>query len=330
MRVQRALVLKERKGELEVVDNWPLETPNRGEILIQNVCVGLNPIDWKSVMYDFGIHSLPWINGREGAGIVVELGEGVTEFDIGDRVFVTSTNYRDVRTSTFQTFSLARVENVGKLPNSIDFERGAAIGVGLVTAGVILYDTLDLDLKKNCINDQWLLVWGGSTIVGIFTTQLAKYSGFKVAAVSSLHNADYLHSIGADIVLDRHDVKSTIATAQSLNISVVIDCAGAESAGYGASILSPEGKLICVVKKPVTSRDDISILSIRLKRFHEDLDFGNHLILFASNLLDAGHLIPPRTENITGGLKSISQGLGILQANKVSGFRVVVRLDDHA
>jgi NADPH:quinone reductase-like Zn-dependent oxidoreductase len=66
------------------------------------VCIGLNPIDWKSVDYGFGIHHLPWINGRESSGIVELVGPGVTRFKPGDRVFAPSTNYRDNRTSSFQ------------------------------------------------------------------------------------------------------------------------------------------------------------------------------------------------------------------------------------
>lgn len=69
---------------------------------MRNVSIGLNPVDWKCLAYGFGIHSLPWINGRESCGIVEAVGEGVTEFSEGDRVIVASTNYRDNRTSTFQ------------------------------------------------------------------------------------------------------------------------------------------------------------------------------------------------------------------------------------
>lgn len=82
--------------------NWPRTVPQAKEILIRNVSIGINPIDWKSIAYGFGIHSYPWINGRESAGIVEEIGEGVTRFKKGDRVLHASTNYRDIRTSTYQ------------------------------------------------------------------------------------------------------------------------------------------------------------------------------------------------------------------------------------
>lgn len=57
------------------------------EIVISTKAVGLNPIDWKSVDYNFCLPSFPWITGREMAGIVEEVGTNVSEFKVGDRVW---------------------------------------------------------------------------------------------------------------------------------------------------------------------------------------------------------------------------------------------------
>jgi NADPH:quinone reductase-like Zn-dependent oxidoreductase len=98
----RALVLQSAAGPYIFVDNWPKPFHSPREILVKIYAIGLNPIDWKCVVYKFGVHSTPWISGREGAGVIEEVGSEVTGVRKGDRVFVTSTNYRDNRTSTFQ------------------------------------------------------------------------------------------------------------------------------------------------------------------------------------------------------------------------------------
>ena len=98
----KAVVLRSKKGPYILIHNSPRPQFSSKEILIRNRAVGLNPIDWKCVAYGFGVHELPWISGRESAGVVEELGTDVNGFKIGDRVWVTSTNYRDNRTSTFQ------------------------------------------------------------------------------------------------------------------------------------------------------------------------------------------------------------------------------------
>lgn len=98
----KAVILRSKKGPYILVHNIPRPQVSPKEILIKNRSIGLNPIDWKCVTYGFGVHELPWISGRESAGVVEEIGADVNDFRVGDRVWVASTNYRDNRTSTFQ------------------------------------------------------------------------------------------------------------------------------------------------------------------------------------------------------------------------------------
>ena len=104
-RPSRALVLHSTSGPYTVTDTHPRPKITSRELLIRNHYVGLNPIDWKCVTYGFGIHALPWVSGRECAGTVQEVGAEVKGWQVGERVWVCSTNYRDIRTSTFQEVS---------------------------------------------------------------------------------------------------------------------------------------------------------------------------------------------------------------------------------
>ena len=84
-------------GRYEVVF---LKTPDieNDELLIQVHTAGINPIDWKSVEYNFCLPEFPWVTGREAAGIVKKVGRCVTNFKAGDRVW----------TSKFCLFSIQR------------------------------------------------------------------------------------------------------------------------------------------------------------------------------------------------------------------------------
>ena len=101
----RAAVLYSKSGPYTVVNDWPRPQISPKELLIRTRAIGLNPIDWKCVAYGFGVHKIPWISGRDAAGIIEEVGSEVQGYQIGDRVFLASTNYRDNRTSTFQEVS---------------------------------------------------------------------------------------------------------------------------------------------------------------------------------------------------------------------------------
>lgn len=126
---QRALILHGHRQRYVLVDNWSIpriERPN--EVLIRVEAIGLNPIDWKSVDYGFAIPAFPAVNGRDLAGVVVEHGKDIKRLKKGDRVFGPSTQYRDYRTSAFQTFAVTQEHCLGIVPSCLTVEEASAIG----------------------------------------------------------------------------------------------------------------------------------------------------------------------------------------------------------
>lgn len=82
---QKALFLDAKHGKF-VVDTKPVPKPGPGEILVKVQAAGLNPVDWKIQKYGILIETFPTVLGTDIAGDVEELGEGVTDFQKGDRV----------------------------------------------------------------------------------------------------------------------------------------------------------------------------------------------------------------------------------------------------
>lgn len=84
-KTNRALIVASKR-QYDIVDE-PFPAYNDDEVVISNYAVGLNPIDWKSVDYNFCLPEFPWITGREMAGVVEKVGSDVIDFKVGDRVW---------------------------------------------------------------------------------------------------------------------------------------------------------------------------------------------------------------------------------------------------
>lgn len=84
--IQQALLLKKKFGDL-VLDKIPIPTPGPGEIRVKILSSSLNPVDWKIQKHGIFLDEFPAILGFDIAGEVDELGPGVKEFNVGDRVY---------------------------------------------------------------------------------------------------------------------------------------------------------------------------------------------------------------------------------------------------
>ena len=82
---QKAVLLTAKHGPFEV-GTVPIPEPGPGEVLYKVQAAALNPVDWKIAAFGFMVEKFPAILGGDGAGIVEEVGEGVTNLKKGDRV----------------------------------------------------------------------------------------------------------------------------------------------------------------------------------------------------------------------------------------------------
>ena len=108
------------------------------EILVKVIAVGLNPIDWKGPDYNFGLPSLPWINGRDLAGVVVKAHRSLRRIRVGDVILSPSTDYRDIRKAAFQEYVISTEHNSARVPGGFSIQTSAAVGVAFVTAALAL------------------------------------------------------------------------------------------------------------------------------------------------------------------------------------------------
>ena len=170
------------------------------------------------------------ILGLVCAGVVDQVGSGVTDFQIGDEVF------GEVYDSAFADYVAAPAKLFARKPASLSFEQAAAIPVAGPTALQALRDAGAVQSGDK------VLINGGSGGVGTFAVQIAKALGAEVTAVVSTRNIEQTTRLGADRVVDYTQADFV---ADGPVYDVVLDLAGSRSLSECRSVLKPQGTYVC-------------------------------------------------------------------------------------
>ena len=189
----------ERNGDAAdvlTVGEMAMDDPGEGEIRVRLHASGVNPSDVKNRSGISRKLAFPrQIPDSDGAGLVEALGPGVTQFAVGDRVWVYNGAFGRPHGTSAQFITLPS-HQVAALPEGLDFAQGACLGIPAVTAHRCVF-------ADGAVDGQWVLVAGGSGVVGHYAVQLAKWGGANViATVSSQEKAEVARAGGADHVLD--------------------------------------------------------------------------------------------------------------------------------
>ncbi|KAH7929907.1 GroES-like protein [Leucogyrophana mollusca] len=319
-----------------------IEHPGPGEVLIRNVAAGLNPIDWKIRDHGFFmVKEYPAVIGEEGAGVVEEIGVGVTNLIKGDKVFYQS--FMTNRCTTFQQFSIIPADLAGKVPDVITLEQAASISIGIAPAALAFYGQRPQGFEylppwedggKDKYSRQPIIIMGGASSLGQYAIQLARLSGFSpIIATASPHNTDLLTSLGATHIIDR---KLPIATFQeevrkitSTPVELAFDTVSypeTQQALY--DVLAPEGKMVVSTPPVVATKadDKKTILFVNGTFFlPENKKFGSRFMSALTRMIAEGEIKTPAIEVIPNGLNGVALGLERLKNNAVSGKKLVVR-----
>ena len=196
------------KGARLKIDSADAYKPGSGELLVRNRAVAFNPVDWKMQDDGYFIDSYPTILGCDIAGEVAVVGEGVTDFKVGQRILAhpLSIERKQYSDAAFQNYSIVLAAAAAPIPDSMSFESASVLPLCLSTAASGLYQSefLNLPLPTNDPKStgKTLLVWGGSSSVGACAIQLAIASGLEVVATASKKNFDMVRKLGVKEVFD--------------------------------------------------------------------------------------------------------------------------------
>ena len=167
---------------LELVE-LPDPHPGPGQIRVAVRAAAINPIDWKVRSGMMG-GELPQTTGREVAGVVDEVGDGVTDVTPGDRVFGFAADGAGAA-------ELAVLADYAPIPPSLDFAEAAGLPVAVETA-VRTLDLLGVGAGTT------VLINGAAGGVGSAAAQIARSRDARVIGTASPGNHDYLRSLGAE------------------------------------------------------------------------------------------------------------------------------------
>jgi NADPH:quinone reductase-like Zn-dependent oxidoreductase len=198
------------------VSEIELPLPRRGEVLVRVQAASVHPGDYfvmTGVPYiarlAFGLrrprHGIP---GRDLAGIVAAVGQGVTALRAGDAVFGWTT------TGALAEYARVPAHQLAPLPDGISAVQAAAVPTSGMTALQALRDIAEVR------PGQTALITGASGGVGSFAVQIAKAFGGEVTGVCSAGNVDLVRSLGADHVID---YTTTDVTRTGERCDVILD-----------------------------------------------------------------------------------------------------------
>ena len=291
------------------IERVPVPLPAAGQVLVKVRAAGLNPVDYKTRMGKgsaAGI-SLPAILGWDIAGEVVSLGDGVSKFDIGDRIFGLS-NFPQLGCA-YAEYAVVQESEFAIIPKNVPSIEAGATPLAALTAWEALFD------HAEAVAGQRILIHAAAGGVGHIAVQLAKWKGCFVAGTASEKNHAFLQELGVDAPIDYEKQSFETAIAP---VDIVIDMMGGETALRSLDILKPGGILVSL---PSMYKDDPAVIAkahekgVRVKWMSVRPD-GERMDQIAA-LMAAGQL--KVRVDATFPLKDITKAHQLLESHHVTG-----------
>ena len=201
--------------------DMPTPVAGSGEVRIRLEASGVNPADAGRRAGSYRPMEYPRvIPNSDGAGIVDQVGDGVTRLQIGQRVWLYNGQRNGRAFGTAAEYIALAGHLLTPLPDNVSFAAGATLGIPCMTAWCCLFG-------DGPIAGQTVLGTGGAGAVGHYAVQLAKWGGARViATVSSSAKAEQARLAGADLVIDYKTedvVARTMAFTERRGVNRVVD-----------------------------------------------------------------------------------------------------------
>lgn len=270
----KALAVIERGAEPTVAD-LPEPDPGAGDVRVAVEAASINGFDLSvagGYVWDFMPHTFPVIIGRDFAGAVDAVGDGVTDLSTGDRVAGVITAMELGAGPIAERF-VTDAKSVVPVPDGVSAVQAAAVGL----AGAAARDVFD---ALNLSDADTALVSGATGGVGSFLVQLAAAAGARVIATASPgEEADFVRRLGASDVVDHTgDLEAAVRAIVSDGVDKIAHLAG-DPAALGR-LLTPGGLLASLVgaTDEQVGRQDATVTGVmamatpeKLSRFLDDV-----------------------------------------------------------
>jgi NADPH:quinone reductase-like Zn-dependent oxidoreductase len=222
-----------------VVEDVEVPAPAEREVRVRLRAAGVGPWDaWvrggKSVLPQ----PLPLTLGADLAGDIEAVGEGVSDFAVGQAVFG-ATNARF--TGAHADIAIADAGRLAHKPDQVSDLAAAATPIVAVTAWQALFEEAKLEPGETVV------IHGAAGGVGAFAVQLARMAGLTVIGTAKVDDSAFVMTLGAAEVID---FRTERLESRAQNVDAVIDLVGGETQVRSFDVLRPGGRLVSTVSPP--------------------------------------------------------------------------------
>ncbi|KZT68234.1 GroES-like protein [Daedalea quercina L-15889] len=345
-KMMKALIVK--PGPTVAIEEVAVPLVGDDDILVKVAATAQNPTDWKFVDL---VQKHGTILGCDWSGHVVAAGKNVSSPRVGDHAagFVQGGTFTDY--GAYAEYVRTPAELSWVVPEgTLNHEEAAALGCAFWTAVQALYNPTRLGLVEppnRVEGEPWVFIYGGSTSVGQYATQLVHLSGYKVATVASPRNHELCRTLGADFVADYNDPDAVrkIKDATGDSIGLALDTLSlAPTQAFASRVVKPAGGKVILLLGPDKDgqvREDVvlqptliytalgrpfSMLGQDYPACPEDRAHMAAFLRKLPELVREGKIVPNKTVLWEGGLQAVPDGLQYMREGKVSGEKIVYRL----
>jgi NADPH:quinone reductase-like Zn-dependent oxidoreductase len=235
-----------------------------GELLVDVHAASVNAADCKVRAGSYApVSHFPYVLGRDFSGVVAALGEGVSDFKVGDPVF----GVCDVGQEGAYAEKIAiKAAIVASKPHALSHAECAALALAGLTALVSIEDTLEL------ARGETILIQGGAGGVAGVAIQLAKHIGARVITTASAANHAYVRGLGADEIID---YRTEDFTQKVSGCDAVFDTVGGEVALKSFAVLRSGGRAAFIASgasAPPSPRTDVRAYRPKVGRDRHHLE----------------------------------------------------------
>ena len=214
--------------------------PAPGQVLVRMHAIGVNPVETYIRAGTYArLPALPYTPGNDGAGVVEQIGDSVTEFKPGDHVYTAGS-----LSGTYAEFALCRTDQVHRLPENASFAQGAAMGTPYATAYRGLFQ------RAEAKPGETVLVHGASGGVGTAAVQLARARGLRVFGTAGSDEGRKLaREQGAHEVFDHRapdHFEQIMNATNERGVDVIVELLANVNLGKDLTILAKGGRVAIV------------------------------------------------------------------------------------
>ncbi|MFE7894556.1 NADP-dependent oxidoreductase [Streptomyces sp. NPDC057412] len=232
-------------GGPEILDvrELPVPQPGPGQVRIRVTAAGLNPMDWimtadADTAARFGL-TLPVGFGTDYAGVVDQIGDGVTGFAPGDRVFGGALSRAIADYVVVDATGKSAADEVHHTPDGVDDRTAATLTIAGRTASAALAVIAPGP-------DDTVLIGGAGGGVGVFAVQLARSAGARVIGTGSASSADHLRALGAEPVVYGEGLADRVRALAPDGITAALDLHGTDTVRVARELGVPDRR-ICTI-----------------------------------------------------------------------------------